>query len=186
MLKKRGAKEILDITEYHNAFCFPIINFYKNIGFDFRLEKFEDVANEFIGLYHSEESIDYWKLHLNAINVLNYFQKINKIQVILSASQITNLLSQVEIFDVKQYFAEILGLENIYAKSKIDIGLKYILQNRVDNGILIGDTEHDYEVSKELNMDCLLIANGHQDVDKLLHCNVPVLNDISELKEFIQ
>jgi phosphoglycolate phosphatase len=186
MLSKRSIKELGNIQEYHRVFCFPIIRYYRNVGLDFEKEPFEELAHEYISLYHSEKSTDYCKLYKNTQYVLKTFQERNKSQVILSASEKSNLISQINLFNIRHYFDEILGLSNVYAESKLDVGINYIKQNRINKAILIGDTEHDCEVAKKIDIDCLLIANGHQSKDKLLLCNVPVLDNILEVIEYIQ
>ena len=35
LLKRRGLKEISDINEYRESFGFPIVEWYKHLGFDF-------------------------------------------------------------------------------------------------------------------------------------------------------
>jgi len=49
--------------------------------------------------------------------------------------------------------------------------------------LLIGDTIHDYDVSKHMGCDCLLIANGHNSYGRLAKLGVDV---IGTLKEMIQ
>jgi len=49
---------------------------------------------------------------------------------------------------------------------------------------LIGDTVHDYEVAREIGAKCLLIAGGHQSIEKLTACGVPVLNNIKEIYNY--
>lgn len=83
------------------------------------------------------------------------------------------------------FLDEMLGISDIYAKSKIEIGLDYISRKNVSKAVLIGDTKHDYEVAKSLGVDCVLIPNGHQSKDVLLSCNVPIINDISRVVEYI-
>jgi phosphoglycolate phosphatase len=184
MLAKRDMKQLDSVVEYHNAFCFPVINYYKNVGFDFEKESFDIIAKEFIAFYHAEKSGG-CKLCKNARFVLQTMQESGKSQVILSASETNNLISQINEFDIYNYFDEILGISNIYAASKIDIGLEYMTRKKVEKAVLIGDTEHDCEVAKALAVDCILIANGHQSKDKLLSCKVPVLDDISQVIEYI-
>ena len=65
MLKKRNKKPLSGISDYHKACCFPIIEYYKNVGFDFAEEPFEDLADEFIKLYQSAEIGD-MKLYDNS------------------------------------------------------------------------------------------------------------------------
>jgi len=184
MLVKRGIKRLGDISDYHNVFCFPIIEYYQNVGFDFNLESFESLAAEYISLYHSNKSGG-CKLHPNAVAALDSIFQSGISQTILSASELNNLMSQVSEFDIIKYFDEILGISDIYAKSKVDIGLDYIARKNIKNAVLVGDTKHDYEVATALGIDCILIPNGHQSKAMLSLCGVPVLDDISCVIKYI-
>jgi len=178
MLAKRGLKTLRHISDYHDVFCFPVKQYYQNLGFDFTTDSFEDLAEEYISLYYSGKSGG-CGLHNNAKHVLDFICQQGIIQSILSASEISNLLTQIGEFDIKGYFDEILGLSDIYAKSKIDVGLDYISRKNITHALMIGDTVHDYDVAKKLGIDIVLIPNGHQNKKTLLSCNVPVLDDIS-------
>jgi len=184
MLSKRGIKTLQGIDEYREAFCFPIINFYRNAGFDFSAEPFEVLAKEYISLYHSEKSGN-CKLYPNSEATLESLHKSGISQIILSASEKSNLLSQVNEFDIVKYFDEILGISDIYAKGKVDIGLEYISKNDISKAILIGDSAHDCEVAEALGVDCLLIPNGHQTIETLQSCGVPIVDDISCITELV-
>jgi len=183
VMLKRGMTPLGGVAEYQAVFGFPIINYYEKVGFDFTKESFEVAAKEYISLYHSNHG-GMCTLHKNARFILEQFHS-HKIQTILSASEKSNLMAQINEFDVNYYFDEILGLGDIYAKSKVEIGADYIHRRNVENAILIGDTQHDFEVAMELGIDCLLIANGHQSKEKLLTCGVPVLNDIIEVMKYV-
>ena len=178
MLAKRGLDTLQNISDYHKVFCFPVINYYRNVGFDFDKESFHDIAKEYVSIYYADKSGN-CMLHNNAKTVLDSICRNGNVQVVLSASEINYLRRQVSEFDIMGYFDEVLGLSDIYAKSKIDIGLDYMMRKNVSNAILIGDTHHDYEVAKALGVDCVLVPNGHQSKEALLACNVPVLDDIS-------
>ena len=122
MLTRRGIAPFDDIFSYRDAFCFPVINYYKNAGFDLAKEPFGDLAKEFINLYHADKS-GRCKLNDDSIFVLKSMHSAQIAQVILSASEVNNLLSQINEFDISHFFDEILGLSDIYAKSKIELGL---------------------------------------------------------------
>jgi len=184
MLSKRGIKTLQGIDEYREAFCFPIIQYYINVGFDFSIEPFEVLAKEFIALYHSEKSGN-CKLYPNSEATLESLHKKGISQIILSASEKGNLLSQISEFDITKYFDEILGISDIYAKSKIDIGLEYLSKNDIEKAVLIGDSVHDSEVAKALGVDCILIPNGHQKRERLQSCCVPIVDDISYITELV-
>jgi phosphoglycolate phosphatase len=89
----------------------------------------------------------------------------------------------IEHYSLKKYFTHVVGLDNIYAASKLHLGKE--LMNRLGNGkgetLLIGDTLHDYEVASEIGADCILIANGHQSKEKLL----AVANNVYDTIELI-
>jgi len=184
MLAGRGIKTLDSVAEYHSAFCFPIVNYYKNVGFDFSKESFEELAKEYIELYHSRKSGN-CKLYNNAKAVLNTLRDKEITQVILSASEIGNLQSQMSEFDISHYFDEILGISDIYAKSKVNIGLDYISRKAVSRALMVGDTNHDFEVANALGVDCVLIARGHQSRGKLCSCGAEVLDDILQILDYV-
>ena len=184
LLARRGMKILKDIPEYHSVFCFPVIEYYKNVGFDFDIEPFEVLAEEFMELYRSNKSGG-CGLFPGAESILSTIKDTGVSQVLLSASHMSDLLMQINEFDVTGYFDELLGLTDIYAKSKIDIGREYIKRTGITDVVLIGDTKHDYEVAQALGADCILIPNGHNSKDSLLSCEVPVLNDISDVIEVL-
>lgn len=185
MLQKRNLKTLESINAYHNVFCFPIIDYYRNVGFDFKTESFEVLAAEYIEQYHSNNS-GHCTLHENAESVLKSIQNMNIRQTILSASQLDNLMLQIGEFPISEYFDEILGISDIYAKSKVQIGQEYMKRTNIKKALLIGDTLHDYEVAQALNADCLLIAKGHQSKEKLRTSSVPVLEDISDVLSYLR
>lgn len=184
VLEKRNKKTIGSIEEYHSLFSFPIINYYKNLGFDFKKESFEALAKEYIDYYHSKDSKKL-KLYDDVEDTLDILKKEDLNQIILSASSQKNLDMQISPFNIRNYFNEILGISNIYAKSKIDIGADYINKNKINRALIIGDTVHDYEVAEALNIDCILISRGHQSKDALKKCNVPVFDNLKLVMEYI-
>jgi len=184
MLSKKGIKTLRGLDDYREAFCFPIIQYYRNVGFDFDVEPFPVLAEEFMSLYHAEKSGN-CQLYPNAEATLEAIKKSGITQIILSASEKKILLSQINEFDITKYFDDILGISDIYAKSKIDIGLEYLSQNIIKKAVLIGDSVHDSEVADALGVDCILIPNGHQKREALQSCNVPMVDDISSVSSYL-
>ena len=184
MLSKRNLKTVAGVSEYHSVFCFPVIDYYRKVGFDFNKESFEVLAAEFIEKYHSDDR-NKSCLFPGVSEVLLDIKDAGVAQVILSASKINYLEQQVSYFDIRDNFTELLGLSNFYAASKIDVGLEFINRNSNTNAVLIGDTKHDYEVAKALGIDCILIPNGHQSRETLMSCGVSVLDNITDVPVFI-
>ena len=52
VLAQNGYAPIPDLETYRAKFCFPIIQYYRNVGFDFERTPFETVAQEYMDLYH--------------------------------------------------------------------------------------------------------------------------------------
>ncbi len=184
ILRKRNMKEIT-IEEYQNAFEFPVENYYKKLGFDFRKETFEILGTEFIINYNKNSHR--CKLQHKAKYILGKISKLNKSQSILSAMQQNNLLDLVINHELKECFTDIIGLDNHYAKSKVERGKQWIKRSEYNTReiLFIGDTIHDHEVAEKMGVDCILIPSGHYSKERLKYCNVPLLKSLHEVLNFI-
>ena len=182
MLTRRGMKPLQNISVYHEVFGFPIKEYYGKVGFDFEKEPYEEVAQEYVELYYRDKTGG-CSLSDGAKALLDLLKENGIKQVVLSASKHSNLLAQINEFQMGHYFHDILGIKDIYGSSKIDIGCDYISKECVSKGILIGDTNHDYEVAKAMGVDCILVASGHQSKGRLLECGVPVVDSLMDMLE---
>jgi len=83
---------------------------------------------------------------------------------VLSASKLENLLAQMRRYDVTPYFDAVLGLDHIYATSKVELGREWLRTQQIDPAdcVMIGDTLHDAQVAEALCCRCILAAGGHQ------------------------
>ena len=180
MLLKRNMPE-LNMEYYREVFGFPVIEYYSKIGFDFQKESFEQLSVEFIDGYTL--GLSDAKLAPHTKKVLHYFTSIGKQNIILSAMMKDILIDSVREKGVEQYFTEILGIDNIYAESKSHIACQYVTnKNLVPSDIVfIGDTEHDFEVARELECRCILIADGHQSKNRLKDTGAEVVDTIIDL-----
>ena len=180
LLERRGLKLVDSVDEYRENFTFPIINYYRKLGFDFNAESFDDIAVEWVAEYM--ENVKSAEVTQGIVDVL---KSVTIPQIILSASEITMLTDQLTELGIIGYFDEILGLDNIRAGSKIDIAAEWINRVKPESALLIGDTVHDYETARAINADCILIACGHQNKGTLLKCGVPVIDDIGEIFNYL-
>ncbi len=185
VLERRDMKT-LDRSEYRSVFGFPVIDYYKQIGFDFQKESFEIVGTEFIKEYDSHQLTV--ELQQNAEDCLVAFSQMGIKQSILSARKAEQLINEVRHHKIHTYFEYIYGLEDHYAKSKLDIGRDLIVKSSVpkENTILVGDTLHDYEVAMKLGIHCILFSGGHQKKATLLQSGVPVVDSFTEIQTFIR
>lgn len=180
LLTARGLKT-LSIEDYREVFTIPVKNYYTKLGFDFSKESFEVVGREWMDGYESRK-FD-CGLYDGVIDVLNRIHQLGIGQSILSAYSQHTLDEMVQHYGLKKYFTHVVGLDNIYAAGKMHLGKD--LMKRLGNGkgetLLIGDTEHDYEVASEIGADCVLSSNGHQSGAKLKKLNCLVIEDIYHL-----
>ena len=182
LLLKRKLKPVTHHS-YKAAFSFPVIDYYKTIGFDFSKEDFETPAREFIDLYNS--GVKNCRLHDSVTEVLSYFKERGTRQFVLSAMQEDMLSTTLKQQGIFNYFEGIAGLNDHYAVSKIERGKQLISAFGINknNSTIIGDTNHDFEVAQQLGIDCILIADGHQSEERLKSTGAIVLPKLHALKK---
>lgn len=180
MLAKRKMNSI-DLDCYKEVFGFPVVDYYKSIGFDFQKESFESVSVEFIDLYNNQS--DHALLMPDCLETLNTFKNTGKINIILSAMQQEMLADLIDRKGLSSFFTDILGIDNIYAHSKSTVGKEFVKAKKIapQDVLLIGDTLHDFEVASEIGCRCILIANGHQSEKRLRSSGAIVLKNLHEL-----
>ena len=180
LLKERELEE-LTIDRYREVFTIPVKNYYADLGFDFSKEPFEVVGKYWMDEYERR------KLECGLFDgVIDLMDKIESLKIgqsILSAYSQHTLEEMVDHYGLGKYLEHIVGLDNIYAASKLHLGIE--LMERLGNGkgetLVIGDTIHDYEVATEIGADCLLVANGHQSKKKLMTVSNNVIDTIEQL-----
>jgi phosphoglycolate phosphatase len=180
MLKVRSLPE-LSLIQYRDVFTFPVIDYYKEVGFDFTLEQWEPVAMEFINLYLN--ALPGCGLTPFAADTLETFKLKGYRQAIISAMQHNALLKSVSELGIHEYFDFIGGIGDHYGGGKIDNARNYYTSAGLNPAqiTLIGDTIHDSEVAAELQCKCILVATGHQSFKRLLTTGLPVINNLSEI-----
>ncbi len=180
MLDRRGMPT-LTLEAYRAAFTFPVREYYERLGFDFSVEPFEQLGIEFIDNYESRRHES--RLQSDALRLLEHARSLGKAQSILSAYTHDTLVELIESHDLSHFFDHTVGLDNIYAGSKIETGLRLMdsLAHDRDKVLLVGDTLHDVEVAEEMGIRCILIAHGHQSRERLEASGVPVLETLDAL-----
>ena len=180
LLKEKSMNPI-DLETYKKVFTFPVSEYYKRVGIINSDAEFNEVAHKWMNLYYELEPTT--TLHKDVLDVLNYFKDKHIKQGVLSASRIDQLERLLKQVNINMYMDNILGISDIYAKSKVHIGLEYIKASpyQKEEIVMIGDSVHDFEVASEMGIDCILVANGHQSREVLEKCGCRVLDCASEL-----
>lgn len=184
-LRERNLKTIDDLDYYYSVFCFPVINYYINLGYDFEKEDWPTVADAFIDMY--TKRCHECDLKKGAEQALENFKNKGFKQCILSASSQKSLEIQMSKFSIHHYFEKIMGISDNFAKSKIDVGLKFIKDNNISPSdiTVIGDTVHDFEVAKAMGAKCILIQNGHCKQSDLLKTGAIIAESILDVPDMV-
>lgn len=180
ILQQQNHKKV-SREDYKNIFTFPVKKYYELAGVDFKLNSFEELADWFIREYQPASLK--CSLFPKTTEAFEILKSRGYHLVILSASEKHNLLEQCESFGIVSYFDAILGIDNIHAESKINIALNYMKEHHIQgaNVLFVGDTLHDYEVSKAMGANCMLVSCGHQSKEVLQKAGVPILSTVYDL-----
>lgn len=184
MLERRGLPRIT-LETYRARLCFPVTDYYCQLGFDYEADPYPRLAEEFIGEYHRRRFE--CGLHPEARELIQFFQTLEIAQAVLSAYEQKALLEAADYFGLTEFFDDIVGLNDIYARGKVENGRQYIAALDMDPSdiLFVGDTIHDFEVAEAMGVRCVLVANGHNSRDRLEGCGVPVLNSLNSLKKIL-
>jgi phosphoglycolate phosphatase len=172
------------LEKYLEIFTFPVVDYYKMLGFDFNRTPFSIIGTEFIKEY--TDRMFEADLQDGAREILNYFHKLGISQSLLSAAKQKMLDEIIDYYKLNKYFVKIMGIDNHYADSKLHIGEVWVekLQLDLDKLLFVGDTLHDLDVAKGIGADCVLIAHGHTSYRRLIGKGAVVFHNLFEFKDW--
>ncbi|HMN68759.1 MAG TPA: HAD hydrolase-like protein [Bdellovibrionales bacterium] len=161
LLKQENLGQVT-VDEYKKAFGFPVLDYYKRLGFNCEPESFKNLCERFNDYFYN--GLHRCELWPGARETLNYVRASGRLQSVLSASEQNALNHSVIHYDVAKYFDHVVGIANKFADSKIERGRELIARvaTKPDETVLIGDTDHDLEVGEALGIDVILVEHGHQ------------------------
>lgn len=180
-LKAARGQPPVTVERYRAVFGFPVKDYYRDIGFDFSKESFEKVGKEWMDGYEKEKYT--CGLRAGVAEVLEKLSAAGTGQSVLSAYSQDFLTETVGHYGLSRYFTRLCGLDNIYAPGKVALGLKLMAELGHQRGetLLIGDTQHDLETARAIGADCVLLAGGHQNRERLEKAGAVVLAGAGEL-----
>lgn len=183
LLTRHGLPKIKTVERYYGVFGFPIIDYYKRIGFDFNKIPYPVLAHEWVDIYL--HLVDDAPLRNGVKEAITHISELGLPQTVLSMTKQDMLEKQLESLGLINAFDEICGLNDIYAESKLTLASKWHNNHRNERALFIGDTTHDAESADVIGCDCLLISGGHQSRNSLLQSNVKVIDSPSEIIDMI-
>ncbi len=184
LLARRGLATI-DLTSYRKTFDFPVIDFYRGLGFNFDNESYDAVADEYIAGYTA--CVPHCFLQPGARDVLEHFQQAGLTQSVLSAYHQQRLEEAIVHFGLEAYFLRLVGLNDYLAHSKVENGRRWLRELPHDSRevLLIGDTLHDVEVAREMGVDGVLLTTGHQNSDRLRASGIACFDSLPAIADYV-
>ncbi len=184
MLAVRGLPVIPSVEVYREVFGFPIDAYYRRLGFDFEKEDYDTVlAPEWVAMYLAGEgscaTIE------GAVETVRRVRAMGIPQILLSATKIEMLTAQLERLEILHEFDEVIGLDNIHARSKKAQAMDWKQRHPDARPLFIGDTEHDAQVADAVQGDCVLFVGGHQSESRLKACDKPLIHRIEEIINYL-
>lgn len=185
LLHKRGISQIPSREAYLERFRFPVIDYYRELGFNTDVENFSDIANDYINVYNVEARDA--GLYDGTREVLEAVRDMGVRQAIVSAADGDRLRCEVKNRGIDGYFTDIIGKGDNRGDGKIALGQGFVNSTGVPASkiLFVGDMEHDAELAAACGCDCLLIARGHMSCERLEKLGVPVVDDISDVIGYI-
>ncbi len=184
MLKKRDMKTLDSVEEYRAIMRFPVIDYYKDLGFDMKTEDYYDVlAPEWVALYLAGEPN--CPMMPGVLTVLEAAKAAGITQMLISATKTDQLLGQLQRLGISHYFDEILGLDNFYAASKTQLAETWRKEHPDAVVLSVGDTDHDAALADALGGDGLLYLGGHQSKERLSVCGKPMIHEIKDILKYL-
>jgi phosphoglycolate phosphatase len=185
MLSDRGFPTIKDKEHYRKVFRFPIIEYYRALGFDFDAEPYDVLAPIWVAEYLKNSQCS--PIREGFAETFEFFKRQSLGQYILSATELNMLKEQLESLGIAKLFDGVYGLDNIHAHSKTELAVAWRREHPDSKILFIGDTKHDYDTAVAMGADCALVCGGHQERAKLEACpNAMVFESFEEMRHNLQ
>ena len=171
----------ITVEKYRKIFGFPVEDYYKKLGFDLKKESFQKSGMEFIQAYKKRRYEA--ELHPMVNSILSKLLSMKITHSILSAQHQALLDDLTTYYNIREYFIGINGLNDHYARSKVNKGIEWMKKTGFDANMVlfIGDTDHDFEVAQALGTDCLLLSHGHHCHSRLIQTGAPVVREMENI-----
>ncbi len=184
LMVERGLEPITR-DRYRETFDFPVIDFYRSLGFPSDREAFEATSHDFIQRY--TERAPGCPLHEGAGELLHRIADASLGQSVLSAALQDSLERAVREYGLQRCFRHLVGAADIFAHGKEQAGISWLRQTGFapDRVVLVGDTLHDEKVAAAMGVGCVLVAHGHHSRERLERTGRPVVEGFAQLEEFL-
>ncbi len=184
LLNRYGLEPIISVEKYYRVFGFPIIDYYRRIGFDFSKTDYTVLAHEWVDIYLS--LLPYANVRDGIPEVIDRISSLGIKQTILSMTKEEMLIGQLRSLGIYERFDEVCGLNDIYASSKLELAKKWRERHPDESVLYIGDTIHDAESADVIGCTCLMLLGGHQNEETLKETGREIIAAPKEILKYIE
>lgn len=164
-------------SRYRDIFSFPVQSYYQQLGFDFSRHPFPELAQRWMQSYTADVASGADLFNQTEELIADLKSSGYQLAILTAAieSDVHELLAH---HGIDGAFDEVFGLDHCEATSKAERGRQLFASMDLDprKTLLIGDTDHDFEVGHQLGASTLLLADGHQSYERLLPLACKVLS----------
>ena len=171
----------LTMARYQEIFDFPVRLYWERAGLDLERVDFQSISSRFCESFESR--LHGASLYPGATQVLDSARDAGIAQFLLSNTESAALGRLVAHFELAAHFDSVEGMSDTLAEGKLSGGSALLRTHSLDPGttLMVGDTKHDAEVARELGVDCVLVAHGHQAASRLEGQGCVVVDSIDDL-----
>ena len=174
----------VDARQYREAFGFPVMDYYRKLGFVVEAAERDRLAHDW--REHYERAVADEVLREGVMVAVRYTRARGVPMSILSATERSVLERTLQQRGVRDLFDHVYGLSDHFASSKMAVGRDLVdrLPVSADGVLLVGDTIHDYDVAVSLGCRCVLVSGGHQSDARLNCCGCDVVAE-HDLRDYL-
>jgi phosphoglycolate phosphatase len=185
LLRSRRAMSAVTVEEYRDLFGFPVQDYYAGLGFDFTADPFSDLSREYHD--HFFANMHNCRPHRHIPELMREIRERGVRQFVLSAMQEPELRRVLSLLGLAECVEEIYGLGDLLARGKVERGHQLMRDWDVvpDETVLIGDTDHDVDVARELGVTPITLTIGHQAPHRFDHFDHPRVDSVQELRTLL-
>lgn len=129
LLKKRNL-QLLTANVYRRIFTFPVKDYYRQVGFDFKQESFDDVAVEFIDSYRNK--VKKAAIFSPVKQILSTFKEAGYRQFLISAMEHELLKETLISQNVIPYLEAFSGIQDHYANGKLEMAKRFFEKHNLE------------------------------------------------------
>lgn len=182
LLRHRRAMSTVTVDQYRDAFGFPVQHYYEGLGFDFSQEDFGTLSEEYHAFYFA--NVHRCAPHRHIPELMHSLHSVGLRQFVLSAMQEEELRSALDALQLLPLLEGVYGLGDLLARGKVEQGRRLMADASLDprEVVLVGDTDHDVEVARELGVLPITLTIGHQSPHRFSRYSHPQFSSVEELQ----